>query len=307
MPFSRHANILEDKWTEIYEHLFKKAIESSGFGYKCERSKIANGSFTKEIIENLKNADLVIADITGFNGNVMWELGVRHTLSPRTIIVTNEDVEMPKNISDLSVYGVIQYSLKGPKKNIKFNEQVKEVLKKIKNKPNNPDNPVYDYLKIEDLVLKSHHDVIVQNNLYGLMSELLRDIWIADQHLEGESKLTEKFVNFYRFKINAIEQLLVSNYYYDLELMDILHNLTLWIMHANQGLDLILNEFGNKNPAVEKYVKDAKDNITMVKNRLEAAVTKLNSILEKSPNFEKNDVRILLPDKEFDKYLRQDK
>lgn len=54
----------------------------------------------------MKNAHLVVADITGLNGNVMWELGVRHALPPRTIMVAREETLNDSLILDLKIYGV---------------------------------------------------------------------------------------------------------------------------------------------------------------------------------------------------------
>lgn len=75
-----------------FREFFKSTIESSPYDYICQHSKLESGSFTKEIVRNLKTAYLVLADITDLNANVLWELGVRHSLSKRTIMVARSDV-----------------------------------------------------------------------------------------------------------------------------------------------------------------------------------------------------------------------
>ena len=46
------------------------------------------GSITKDIIEKLFSASMVFADITDFNPNVMYELGVRHSFKkPSSIVI----------------------------------------------------------------------------------------------------------------------------------------------------------------------------------------------------------------------------
>ena len=147
MPFSEHAGIDEEEWNSAYKDIFKPAIEGSGLKYRCERSEISAGAFTKEIVENMKNAHLVLADITGLNGNVMWELGVRHALSPRTVMVVREDAFDESMISDLKSYGVHTYKNNGSGIT-DFKKRIKETLKKIENDPDKSDNPVFDFLKI---------------------------------------------------------------------------------------------------------------------------------------------------------------
>jgi hypothetical protein len=53
------------------------------------------GSITEDIIRLLDEADLVIADLTGRNPNVVYELGVRHTINKPTIQTTDKGQDLP--------------------------------------------------------------------------------------------------------------------------------------------------------------------------------------------------------------------
>jgi hypothetical protein len=57
------------------------------------------GRITDQIIEALKTADLIIADITGPNPNVMYELGYAHALG-KNVIVMNADSGSPFDVQD---------------------------------------------------------------------------------------------------------------------------------------------------------------------------------------------------------------
>ena len=57
MPFSDLKDLKQADWTEVYEELFMSAIEEANLGYFCERSDVRNGAFTKDIVQNLKNAN----------------------------------------------------------------------------------------------------------------------------------------------------------------------------------------------------------------------------------------------------------
>lgn len=280
MPFSKHAGISAAKWTEIYNHFFKPAIESAGFGYKCIRSEITTGSFTKEIVENLKNAYLVLADITAFNGNVMWELGVRHSLSTRTIIVTNKNVKSKKFISDLSIYGVVEYSTKGPKQIDFFKADIKKILKKIKEVPQKPDNPVFDFLKIEDLIMKKYEETQIRNKLTGLLSELIENIRVADMHIKGKGTISKDQVGYYRFTRNAIQELLITNYIYTEDINEILHALSNWIHFANKAMDTLTGTM--KSSSNEQYRKImanvAKKYCREVRSRCNTSIKIINTI-----------------------------
>ena len=207
MPFSPTKRI--KNWDSVYQNLFKPVIEESKFGYKCERSEIRNGAFTKDIVQNLKTAYLVLADITDLNPNVMWELGVRHTLSQRTIMVAREDAidEIP---SDVRGYGVIAYpsDITGFKK---FKEELTKVLEKIEKEPNRGDNPVFDFLKAEDLILTSIERKQIIGKLTGLLSELFDNLQYAEGFISHPQE-AGKPERLHRFYTSAINELLSSTY-----------------------------------------------------------------------------------------------
>jgi hypothetical protein len=77
MPFTERA---EDHdvgfFTEVMEHLVAPAGKAAGF---TVRSALRQGSdvIQKTIVNDLLNADLVVADLTEHNPNVMFELGMR--------------------------------------------------------------------------------------------------------------------------------------------------------------------------------------------------------------------------------------
>jgi hypothetical protein len=80
MPF-------EDELTKIYESIVKPVVESKNLD--CRRAD--DYLTTKAIIQNIWRAicesRLVIADTTGLNSNVMYELGIAHAVGKNTIII----------------------------------------------------------------------------------------------------------------------------------------------------------------------------------------------------------------------------
>jgi len=80
-------------------------------GYKTNRAdEIPRpGVITNQIIEHLMKDDLVIADLTDLNPNVLYELAVRHAVNKPVILIGQID---SKDIPfDLSAQRFIQYSL----------------------------------------------------------------------------------------------------------------------------------------------------------------------------------------------------
>ena len=148
MPFSSTDGCSEEEWTSIFKNVHKSAITESRNGYNCERSNIRPGAFIKDILMQLNQADVVLADLTDMNPNVLYELGVRHTLRNRTILVSQTIENIP---SDLKQYGVIKYDTT-PKGVAEYKKKISKILKDIKNNPERADNPVSDYLHQKNIL-----------------------------------------------------------------------------------------------------------------------------------------------------------
>jgi hypothetical protein len=209
MPFSSIAGISEKKWTETYEELFKPAIEDSRLGYVCERSEIRNGAFTKDIIENLKNASVVLADVTGLNPSVMWELGVRHTLSKRTIMLVRSDKAENRIISDMKIYGVVSYNPNSARGVNEFKTQIRKILTDIQKSPDRSDSPVFDFLRDEERIVGLNERKTIVRKLKGFLTEVLYHLHFAELVMQGK---TTKGHGLNRFSTVAMADLLSTNY-----------------------------------------------------------------------------------------------
>lgn len=143
-PIGKEGTEEHSRYKEIFEYIIKKAIKDSGYELRVIRADDINrtGSFIKDILENLHNSFVVIADLTGQNPNVFYELGVRHCLSPRTILIAQSIDDIP---SDLREYRTIVYdtSAKGA---VQFQSRLSTYLEEIYKDSNRPDNPVLDRL-----------------------------------------------------------------------------------------------------------------------------------------------------------------
>lgn len=130
------------KFKEVLDYIIKPGVQASGYSLQVTRADDIDraGSFIKDILDSIYNSYVVIADLTDQNPNVFYELGVRHALSPRTILIAQSIDDIP---SDLREYRTIVYdtSAKGA---ADFSTRLKRFLSEIKKDPERPDNPVLD-------------------------------------------------------------------------------------------------------------------------------------------------------------------
>jgi hypothetical protein len=91
MPFSeRLSNRSKGFFDEVFESLIKPAAEAAGFDVQTA-NKDGSDVIQSTIINELMDAELVIADLTDHNPNVLFELGFRMAQEkPVAIIKTND-------------------------------------------------------------------------------------------------------------------------------------------------------------------------------------------------------------------------
>jgi hypothetical protein len=101
MPF-------QPEFDAIYSDLIVPALDEAGYEVKRADSLLDQRNILADIVRGIAEADLVIAELTILNPNVLYELGIAHGLMKPTIMITQDIGEIP---FDLRSYRVIKYSV----------------------------------------------------------------------------------------------------------------------------------------------------------------------------------------------------
>ncbi|MGI8991723.1 MAG: nucleoside 2-deoxyribosyltransferase [Bryobacteraceae bacterium] len=82
----------------------RRAVEEAGFGVVQHRDEFRPGAeMTSNILDGIRQADLVIADVSRQNPNVLYEVGFAHALRKPTILLFNikSDYNLPTDLAGL--------------------------------------------------------------------------------------------------------------------------------------------------------------------------------------------------------------
>ncbi|MFL6450072.1 MAG: TRAFs-binding domain-containing protein [Bryobacteraceae bacterium] len=131
-----------------YKNIIKPAVEAAGL--ECVRADEIrhSGVIDTPMYEWLLKADVVVADLSTYNSNAIYELGVRHALRPYTTITIAEN--QLKYPFDLNHIVIRSYEHLG--KDIGYDEatrmraELEQAIRTILAKPA-PDSPIYTYIK----------------------------------------------------------------------------------------------------------------------------------------------------------------
>jgi chaperonin GroEL len=116
MPF-------RDPFDGYYEHIIKKAVKAAGLAALRADEIYGTGSIIRDVWDHIWRARVVVADVTGRNPNVNYELGLCHSLGVSTILITQQIEDVP---FDYRHRRCIQYDTK----DAMWAEKLLDVLKK---------------------------------------------------------------------------------------------------------------------------------------------------------------------------------
>jgi len=115
MPFTQTSD-------RLYEKVFKAAITEAGIKPLRGDEIYGDRRIMSDIWEAIRESRLVLAELTGKNANVLYELGLAHAIGKAVIIVTSELNDVPYDLRDLRC---IVYDKNHPD----WDEQLKKNLK----------------------------------------------------------------------------------------------------------------------------------------------------------------------------------
>ncbi len=102
-PIGEAGSVVRRKADWVLNGLIKPVLEDVAFGFAVKRAdQDPNpGSISDAMINDIYEADLVVADLTGFNPNAFYELGIRHAFQkPAIHIIAERGMKPPFDNQD---------------------------------------------------------------------------------------------------------------------------------------------------------------------------------------------------------------
>lgn len=98
-PIGKQGSEERKRADDMLKHVVRAAL-SDNFDIVRADEVDDPGTITGDIITRLYNSDLVVADLTGTNPNVMYEIGIRHSFSRPIVHVCQNGQVLPFDLSD---------------------------------------------------------------------------------------------------------------------------------------------------------------------------------------------------------------
>ena len=186
-PIRRHID-------GVYDAAIVPVLKDSEYIPEIPHRLSMPGSINKQIIQKIYDSDLIIANLTNINPNVMYELALRHCFNKPAIIIAEEGTCLPFDINNERTI----FYVNDAQGIIDLRNKLKKVISEIQTeKYNSPVVSILGELKFEEHIMtestKSKEDnyarslQMILNRLDRIESDT-RALYLDERNLENRFK-----------------------------------------------------------------------------------------------------------------------
>jgi len=143
-PIGQEGSNTRKRSETVFKHIICKALDD----YQIIRADHIEkpGQITMQVIENIVEIPIMIADLTDNNANVFYELSLRHALGKPAILIIQEDQisQVPFDLKDMRI---IPYKVEDPDRIEKTKEDIANYAKGVEEILSS-DNIISRYVKL---------------------------------------------------------------------------------------------------------------------------------------------------------------
>ena len=169
---------------DVFKFIIEKAASSKG--YKAIRADHIekSGIITTQIIQNLLNSDILIADLSEKNPNVLYELAVRHATRKPFIQIITSGQAIP---FDVAANRTIHYdlSLAGAEEAIR---QIEAQIQSFENGEVDSENPIANAIDLNRLRLSSDSNERTMAKLLDSINNIGSAVSRLEQSKESQAR-----------------------------------------------------------------------------------------------------------------------
>lgn len=178
MPFQ---DDLKEIYTEVYTPV---CAEHDLYCWRVDEIS-RPGSISRDIIEGILSADIIIADLTRKNPNVFYELGIAHSIGNKTIMTAQGLGHVPFDIRDYRVI-IYEHSLKGCRQ---LREDLSKAMDELLVALDRTNNPFQDVLATRSSIGRSLRDPLAKNTDFSEVAPRIRQ-WLLEHSIRYYDQLS---------------------------------------------------------------------------------------------------------------------
>ena len=148
-PIGTEGSDIRRRADQILRHVISPAADSCGFETIRADQISEPGLITTQVIQHLIDDPLVIADLTGSNPNVFYELAIRHAIRKPLVQIIQKDEKIPFDVAGMRTIPVDHRDLDSVQEaKAEIEKQIHAVMRK---KPEEIESPISVSVELQAL------------------------------------------------------------------------------------------------------------------------------------------------------------
>ncbi|MBR8243894.1 hypothetical protein [Burkholderia multivorans] len=191
-PIGADGSDVRRRADQIFRHVITPAVEAHGFE-AIRADKISEpGLITTQIIQHIVEDPLVIADLTGSNPNVFYELAIRHAIRKPLVQIIQKDEKIPFDVAGMRTIPVDHHDLDSVQEaKSEIEKQVKAVLGK---QPDEIESPISVSLELQALRRSENPEDRTLAEIVSAIADLRTDISSIEKKISTESTIPHESI-----------------------------------------------------------------------------------------------------------------
>lgn len=199
-PIGNESSEIFRKAKGVIDSVIKPVLEKYGFDdIKPAYEIVESGMISNQIIDRIINDDLVVANLTGNNPNVMYELAIRHAVAKPIIHICENGTVLPFDIKDNRTIFYADDML-GVQE---LNTGLQNFITQINYLDEYRDNPIYNAMKNGNLFRSMNDEgreteaTLLQTILNEVSSLKVNNSTVINNYVDEDKGYFEIMVNLY--------------------------------------------------------------------------------------------------------------
>lgn len=147
-PIGEEGSEIRQRSDQVLTHIIKPVAEECGYEAVRADEISEPGIITSQVIQHLVDDDLVIADLSGKNPNVFYELAVRHTVKKPVVQIIQSDESIPFDVAPTRTIHVDHRDLDSV---ANAKEELIKQIRSVEKDPRKVDSPISVAIDLQSL------------------------------------------------------------------------------------------------------------------------------------------------------------
>lgn len=179
-PMGDEDSLIRKRSNQVFDHIIAPAVETLGYTPDRADRLMEPGMISSQILQHVIEDDLVVADLTGPNANVFYELAVRHLFRKPFVQLIQKGERIP---FDVAVMRTIHFDLADPDSVARARTDIERQVRLLETDPSKIETPISTVLNLEELRRSDDPNRQFQADVLSILIDIRARLSLVDVKL----------------------------------------------------------------------------------------------------------------------------